>query len=169
MAEVSQNFCIFYMKNPARMKTWLVVILTASVVNCHAQLQSSKRHPIFSFFRMKGNPPDMRSIRSAPQLSTIPYTNLSYWQGAGYTSYSENGRIRTTHLFDATGVLRETRSSISLKREGRLSYWRIQYSPQRLRPLIIYTIHWCNLCKKRGFSCLLNLRYVQKSPPRRLS
>ena len=131
----------FLFENPARMKTYVILILMACVVNCQAQLKASKRHPLLSFFRMKGTPPDMRMIRNAPTYETIPYTNLSYWQGAGYTSYSENGRIRTTHLFDATGILRETRSSISLKRAGRLSYWRIQYSPQRLRPLIIYTIH----------------------------
>lgn len=131
----------FLYENTARMKTCLVVILVACVINCRAQVQSPKRHAIFSFFRMKGTAPDMRSIRNAPIFSNIPYTNLSYWHGAGFTSYSENGRIRTTHLFDATGILRETRASISLKRAGRLSYWRIQSSPQRLRPLIIYTIH----------------------------
>jgi hypothetical protein len=131
----------FLFENTARMKTSLVLMLMVCAINCQAQLQSSKRNPLLSFFKMKGNPPDLRSIRTAPVFSTIPYTNLSYWQGGGYTSYSENGRIRTTHLFDATGILRETRASISLKRAGRLSYWRIQYSPQRLRPLIIYTIH----------------------------
>jgi hypothetical protein len=124
------------------MKKYIILILMTSFLSCQAQLNEPKaKRSLLSFFRMKGTPPDMRTIRTSPSFATIPYTDHCYWQGAGYTSYSENGRIRTTHLFDVTGMLRETRSSISLRREGRLSYWRIQFSPQRNRPLIIYTIH----------------------------
>jgi hypothetical protein len=113
----------------------LIVICLAS----YAQSRIAKqRIPILSFFRMKGAAPDMRLIRNSPALSTIPFTNHSYWCAAGYTSYSHNGRVRTVHFFDATGILRETRSSISLKRDSR---WRIQFSPQRSRPLIVYTLH----------------------------
>jgi hypothetical protein len=117
----------------------LVSILMLSSFGSYSQLQTPHaRHAILTFFRMKGTPPDMRLIRNSPLFSYIPYSTQSFWTGAEYLSYSENGRIRTIHLIDASGVLRDTRSSISLHRHSR---WRIQFSAQRRRPLITYRIN----------------------------
>jgi len=128
------------------MKKLLVLITT--VITLHAaqgQIQTPlKERSFFSFFRMK----PMRSWESmrpaAPILTNVINGNLasfSYWQGGSYTSYSENGRFRSTHSFDVQGQLRESRASFSLRSKGALSYWRIQLSAQRSRPLFIYTIH----------------------------
>ena len=128
------------------MKKLLVLVLVTCVVSAQAQLHKARSKPSFlSFFRIKGSVPDFRTLRNSARLTTLTSDNFissnSYWQGATYTSYSENGRIRTTHSFDVAGVLRETKSSISLRREGRWSYWRIQFSTQRTRPYFVYTIH----------------------------
>jgi hypothetical protein len=128
------------------MKKLLILLLVVSFTSAGAQVKRHLRdNALISFFRIKGSVPDFKSIRRAPVFVNIPtnnaFTTTSYWQGASYTSYSENGRFRSTHSFDVQGVLRESRASFSLKKNGALSFWRVQFSPQRSRPHFIYTIH----------------------------
>lgn len=128
------------------MRKLFILMLFFGFIGTQAQTKLRQRENSFrSFFRMKGPAPDFKSIRHTPVFVTLPagnvFTTTSFWQGASYTSYSENGRFRSTHSFDVQGILRESRASFSLKKNGALSYWRVQFSPQRSRPLFIYTIH----------------------------
>lgn len=126
------------------MKKLIVIILLAGCIPVAAQIKERPERPgLFSFFRMKQLPPNLRWLRNAPAFTTLPMGNLSsstYWQGVSYTSYSENGRFRSTHSFDVQGQLRESRASFSLRKSGTLSKWCVQLSAQRSRPLFIYTI-----------------------------
>lgn len=127
------------------MQKLLIPIFIMVCISAYGQAEKTDfSHPLLGFFRMKPIPP-FKWIRTSPrfmQVSTNEIQNAySYWLGAMYTSYSENGRFRTTHMFDVQGQLRESRASYSLKKNGALSYWRVQISPQRTRPLFIYTIH----------------------------
>ena len=90
------------------------------------------------FFRMKSKPVLQRR---APSIWLSQDHAIPYWQGSSYTDFSENGRIKTTVSFDVHGQIRESVSSINLKSTGALSYWRIQISPRRTRPMLVYTIH----------------------------
>jgi hypothetical protein len=128
------------------MKKAMFLFFIVISLSAHAQFQDlpGTRSSFLGFFRMKPIPP-LRWLRTAPrfnQVSTNTMQNAySYWLGASYTSYSENGRFSATHLWDVQGRLRESRASFSLKKNGALSWWRVQISPQRTRPLVIYTIH----------------------------
>jgi hypothetical protein len=126
------------------MKKMLVfIILGSSWLQAEAQV-NQKNRTLLNFFRMKPAAHNYQWSRKAPAFAVIPAFNqpdVSYWQGSTYTSYSENGRLRSTHSFDVQGQLRETRASFSLKKSGVLSWWRIQFSSQRNRPQFIYTIH----------------------------
>jgi hypothetical protein len=139
-----KNFVNFTSFNPRAMKKLIVIILLAGCIPAAAQFKErSERQGLFSFFRMKPLPPNLRWLMNAPVFTTLPMGNLSssaYWQGVSYTSYSENGRFRSTHSFDVQGQLRESRASFSLRKSGVLSKWAVQLSAQRSRPLFTYTI-----------------------------
>lgn len=126
------------------MRKILTTLLIFSSVCSFGQIKESHAR-IFNFLRFHNTTPDLRWNRTTPLFvnfygSSIE-SSFSYWQGAAFTTFSRNGRIKTTNLFDVHGQLRETRSSVSLKKTGVLSYWRLQISPQRTRPLLVYTIH----------------------------
>jgi hypothetical protein len=97
-----------------------------------------------NFLRMQSTHSGSSWIKSTPYLTTISSDQSAstgtFWHGMTYTSYSVNGRFRSTYLFDVQGVLRESRASYSLKKSGMLSHWRVQFSPQRSRPMFTYTI-----------------------------
>jgi hypothetical protein len=127
------------------MKKLAIIILLAGSVSASAQIRDhSERQGIFSFFKMKQLPLNLRWLKCAPVFTNLPMggntASSTYWEGVSYTSYSENGRFRSTHSFDVQGQLRETRTSFSLKKNGTLSKWCVQFSPQRTRPLFVYTI-----------------------------
>lgn len=126
------------------MKKLVAIILLAGCIPAAAQIKGQSEKPgLFSFFRVKQLPPNLRWLRNAPVFTNLPMNNRSsstYWEGVSYTSYSENGRFRSTHSFDVLGQLRESRASFSLKKSGMLSKWCVQLSAQRSRPLFIYTI-----------------------------
>jgi hypothetical protein len=128
------------------MKQSFLAILIFCSVYAYGQTNPSRSKSHFlSFMKFKNHGPDLRWNRTTPIFTSFVGSSLessfSYWQGASYTTFSRNGRLRTTNLFDVHGQLRETRSSVSLKKSGVLSYWRLQISPQRTRPLLVYTIH----------------------------
>jgi hypothetical protein len=126
----------------------MIKFLSLAFVLFTLQVQAQGRtetasSPLRAFFKMKDSPAFgwrrvPTSFISFPGSDT--QSSFSYWMGSSYTSHSENGRFRSTHLFDVLGHLRESRASVSLRKSGPLSYWRIQISPQRHRPLFIYTI-----------------------------
>lgn len=125
------------------MKKLIVIILLVGCIPAAAQFKERSERPgLFSFFRMKQLPPNLRWLRNAPVFTTLPMgmSSSAYWQGVSYTSYSENGRFRSTHSFDVQGQLRESRASFSLRKSGVLSKWAVQLSAQRSRPLFVYTI-----------------------------
>jgi hypothetical protein len=120
----------------------LVMVLGDVAAQINADLVKNARSPILQ----RQEPLASKSwIRSTPvfALPSTDYANATapYWQGVTYTRYSEDGRFKSTYLFDVQGTLRESRASYSLKKSGILSYWRVQISPQRSRPQFIYTIH----------------------------
>jgi hypothetical protein len=120
----------------------LVIVLILTSIAAEAQFMV-KESSAFRFFRARKEMPSYQSIRSTPSFQVPSLENSissPYWQGASYTSYSENGRLRSIHTFDVQGQLRETRASFSLKKNGILSSWRIQVSSRRNSPLFIYTI-----------------------------
>jgi hypothetical protein len=128
------------------MNKWIVIILLLGSVSAEAQFTSAlKERSFLGFFRIRQPAPDLRWLKPVPVLTNFQtdqhQPSSHYWQGVTYTSFSENGRFRSTHSFDNQGVLRESRASFSLKKSGALSWWRIQFSPQRSRPLFVYTIH----------------------------
>jgi hypothetical protein len=123
----------------------LILILIVSCYSVQAQRHKQlKKDGFFSFFRMKNGLTSFRWLRSSPRLTTVLSDHstpaFNYWQGASFTSYSENGRIVSTNSFDVQGQLRETRTSFILRKRGLLSNWRVQISSQRNRPYFIYTI-----------------------------
>jgi hypothetical protein len=85
--------------------------------------------------------PSLRAPLFTMVASNDNVAAFSYWQGGSYTSYSENGRYSSSYSYDVLGQIRESRASYKLKKNGALSYWHIQFSPQRTRPLFVYTIH----------------------------
>jgi hypothetical protein len=113
---------------------FVILVLLISSIAVNAQRHSGLR----GFFKMKEKP---AFLRKTPALALSPQQDLTYWQGASYVNYSENGRLKTTMSFDAQGMLRDSFSSINLKKDGVFSYWRIQISAQRTRPMFVYTIH----------------------------
>ncbi len=126
------------------MKSAIILIILMGGIQAKAQLLSFEKAPLNTFFNMKNVVTDYKAIRTTPTMVNPQNTTsqfFSYWQGALLTSYSGNGRFRATHSFDMQGLLRETRASFSLKKSGVLSYWRIQLSSVRTRPLLTYTIH----------------------------
>jgi hypothetical protein len=125
----------------------MIKILSLAFVILAIQVQAQSRERASSslraFFKMKDS--NISGWRQGtPTLVNFPgseiQSSFSYWVGSSYTSYSENGRFRNTYLFDVQGRLRESRASVSLRKSGPLSYWRVQISPQRHRPMFIYTI-----------------------------
>jgi hypothetical protein len=126
----------------------MIKLLSLALVLLVVQLQAQNRNEsaptsLLGFFKMKESPAfAWRQV--TPSLVNFQgsdtHASFSYWVGSSYTSYSENGRFSSTHLFDVQGRLRESRASVSLRKSGPLSYWRVQISPQRHRPLFIYTI-----------------------------
>ncbi|WP_143785684.1 hypothetical protein [Ohtaekwangia koreensis] len=127
------------------MRTFIMSLLVISSLHASAQIKSSESsNSLLSFFRTKKTSDtfSFRAIKHAPVLSSADsYAPGQYWQTSSYTTYSENGRIRTTHIFDVNGQLRESRPSVSLKKSGALSYLRVQFSFQRQPTLFTYTIH----------------------------
>ena len=127
------------------MNKLLISLLIAGCINAQAQVAPRKEHAFLSFFRFKERISPHGHLRNGAVLSFVPAGNsqqsFTYWQGSSYTSYSENGRLRNTYCFDVQGQLRESRTTFSLKKRGVLSYWHIQFSLHRTRPLFIYTIH----------------------------
>jgi len=130
------------------MKTLMLLLLILTSSGATAQINSFRKgsNSLLGFFRVKENilPVDYRATRQVLVLRTPPsdaFTSSSYWQTATYTTYSENGRIRTTHIFDINGQLRESRPSVSLRKTGVLSYLRVQFSLQRQPTLFTYTLH----------------------------
>jgi hypothetical protein len=126
------------------MKKMLFMLILGCYFNAKAQV--SEHHHAYDLpGYYKTVPLSLRSVRNAPYLNTIPaagfFSSATYWQATSYNTYSGNGRIRTSHSFDVQGQLRESKASVSLRRTGILSYWRIQISPQRQRPQFIYVIH----------------------------
>ena len=126
------------------MRTLIVFVLAFVSIEATAQIYPSRDgNSLLGFFRVKktSEPFDFRSTRHTPILSSADsYAPGRYWQTSTYTTYSENGRIRTTHIFDATGQLRESRPSVSLRKTGALSLLRVQFSFQRQPTLFTYTI-----------------------------
>jgi hypothetical protein len=124
------------------MQKMLTILLIVCAVKAEAQFRIADREIPFVCDNLNSKP--LRWRKLTPTLVTFPGSEVqsafSYWQGSSYTSYSGNGRIRSTHLFDVQGQLRESRASISLRRKGILSNWRVQFSPQRTSPLFIYMI-----------------------------
>jgi hypothetical protein len=113
----------------------LIMLVVAATTSAHAQVLPELK----GFFRMKSKPVFLQ--RRAPSIALSQDHAIPYWQGSSYTYFSENGRIKTTVSFDVHGQLRESFSSINLKSTGALSYWRIQFSPRRTQPMLVYTIH----------------------------
>src|SRR5690349_14758199 len=112
----------------------LIMLMGASHTFVNAQVFSELK----GFLRMKSKPV---WLRKTPAM-TVSHDNVSsYWQGSSFTNFSENGRIKSTMSFDIHGQIRESFSSINLKKSGVLSYWRIQFSSRRTHPVIVYTIH----------------------------
>jgi hypothetical protein len=128
------------------MKTLLIIMLAGSCLSSQAQLKNQSGKGGFAgFLRMTQPLTDSKWLNGAPRLTSLPWghytTAGAYWQGSSYTSYSENGRVTSTYTFDTQGQLRESKTSVSLRKRGMLSYWQVQFSPQRSRPLLIYNIH----------------------------
>jgi len=129
------------------MRTTLLLLLVVASIHAAAQIKPSRgKNSLLSFFRVKEStlPVDYRATRQVLVLrspASDPLASSSYWQSGTYTTYSENGRIRTTHIFDINGQLRESRPSVSLRKSGALSYLRVQFSFQRQPTLFTYTIH----------------------------
>lgn len=112
----------------------LFIVMASSTCLADAQILREVR----GYLRMKTKPIFQRR---PPVLTTSPELTAPYWQGTSYTNFSENGRLRSTLMFDIHGQLRESSSSINLKKTGALSYWRIQFSPRRSQPVLVFTIH----------------------------
>jgi hypothetical protein len=128
------------------MKHKLTLILVMVVGTATAQLKGHRLSGDFNrSLRIPHAVADRQWVRNTPMLNTFygdqPSNAFTYWQGMTYTRYSVNGRFKSTYLFDVQGTLRESRASYSLKKSGILSYWRVQFSPQRTRSLLTYTIH----------------------------
>jgi hypothetical protein len=124
------------------MNKLLVVVFVLTSAGLQAQFRM-KETSALHILRAKEKFPSYQSVRCTPfiqNMSTDYAAAALFWQGASYTNYSENGRLRSTHTFDVHGQLRETRASFSLKKRGLLSLWRIQVSSRRNSPLFIYTI-----------------------------
>lgn len=99
---------------------------------------SAQRHSgLRGFLKMREKP---TFLRKTPAFILSPQHDINYWQGSSFVNYSENGRLKTTMSFDMHGLLRESFSSINLKKDGTLSNLRIQVSAQRNRPVFVYTI-----------------------------
>ena len=129
------------------MKKLVTFILVAvSCFSVHAQLKTNPgMNRLFGFFRMKQSLSSLDGIRSTPRFTSIPsgirMTTTSYWEGLTYTNFSENGRLSSTYSFDMQGQLRETRTSILLRKSGAFSNWTIQFAPQRSnKALFVYRI-----------------------------
>lgn len=123
----------------------MIIILLAGCIPAGAQVRDRSERPgVFSIFSMKQQVFNPRWLKNAPVFTNLPMgANTpagTYWEGMSYTSYSVNGRFRSTHSFDVQGQLRESRASFSLKKSGILSKWCVQFSAQRTRPLFVYTI-----------------------------
>jgi hypothetical protein len=112
----------------------LIILMVAATASAEGQILRELR----GFVRMKSKP---IFYRKTPVIINSQDNALPYWQGSSYTNFSENGRLKNTLSFDIHGQLRESFSSINLKKSGVLSYWRIQFSPIRTRPMLVYTIH----------------------------
>lgn len=112
----------------------IIMLMVASFIPANAQVFSELK----GFFRMKSKP---FFQRRSPSIVLQQDNGLAYWQGSSYTNFSENGRIKSTMSLDIHGQIRESFSSINLRKSGVLSYWRIQFSPKRASPVLVYTIH----------------------------
>mgnify|MGYP003575424413 FL=1 len=125
------------------MKKLLILVVFLTWHAAGAQIRDHKQQLATKFFQFRQAIPPSRFIRSAATMRLLPSfgrPSLLYWEGLSYTSYSENGRIRSTHSFDVQGQFRETRTSFALKKNGVLSNWRIQVSSQRTRPLFVFIL-----------------------------
>ena len=123
------------------MKKLLILIIFLAWHPSEAQIRGQQQQLLRKFFRFEQPIPPSRFIRTAATMRLLPSfgrPSVPYWEGLSYTSYSENGRIRSTHSFDVQGQFRETRTSFVLMRHGVLSNWRIQFSSQRTRPLFVF-------------------------------
>jgi hypothetical protein len=123
-----------------------LLILILVLISFQTKGQFTRPHHsdgILGFFKMK-EIPISRWKRTTPVFVTFTgsdtQSTFGYWMGSSITRYSANGRFTSTNVFDVNGQLRETRSSIRLQKKGILSSWKVQFSPQRSRPLFIYTI-----------------------------
>ena len=110
------------------MKKLFVLVLLVSCMSAHAQINiHSKRERFLSFFQIKQPFSSLKWMKAAPRLTTVSSnaneSKSSYWQAATYTTYSGNGRIVTSHSFDVNGMLRESRTSLVLKKRNRTSTW----------------------------------------------
>jgi hypothetical protein len=112
----------------------VILLLIAFSISADAQIFSKVK----GFVRMKSKPVFQQKT---PSIVNTQDHSVPYWQGSTYTNFSENGRIKSTLSFDSHGQIRESFSSINLRKTGALSYWRIQISPRRAQPVFVYTIH----------------------------
>lgn len=127
------------------MKKFFILLMLIGFTTVSAQINISPKNPR-GLISLLTSHQEFAYSKTIPLLNNIPFSSSMfgsafYWQGSLYTSYSENGRFRSAHSFDVLGNLRESKASFSLKKTGLLSYWRVQFSPQRGRPLFTYTIH----------------------------
>ena len=136
----------FLWPNIADMKKLItIVFVTTSCFSVYAQQKNSpERDGVFEFLQMKQSSPVL-GARSSPGFATISSSigmpATSYWEGRSYTSYSQNGRLSSTYSFDVQGQLRETRTSLLIKKSGVFSNWRLQFAPQQNhKALFVYKI-----------------------------
>lgn len=124
------------------MRKLLTLAMLSACLSAEGQINTSKFESLSKFFRFRDAPSGFRSARAAPNLRSLTdgSPSQSYWEVLSYTSYSENGRIRSIHSFDANGRLRETRTSFSLRKKGPLSNCRVQFSSRQTRPFLVFMI-----------------------------
>ncbi len=124
------------------MKRGLIVLVCLMLAFTTQGQMAKKMNGVWGFLKMKNKPYVLRKTPAVVNVQGIDATHsFSYWQGSSFTTWSENGRVKATYSFDHQGSLRESNASISIRKSGLLSWWRIQFSPQRTRPFVVYTIH----------------------------